>query len=1162
MLWKDFFQEIRKTLPRYISLLFIVALGVAFFAGVRSAEPDMRLSADAYYDEQNFMDIRVISTLGLTDKDLNAIRQVEGVTEAEGIYTVNAFMDTEDESLVAVLQSVTGNVNQYRISEGRLPENTKECLLDEAFLLHGEYAIGDTIYLRSGTDEPLTDSVAGDAYEIVGFGISPMYLTWKRGTASIGSGQADGFVVLVPEAFKADYYDEIYVTTDQADPIMSMSDEYDDMVQPVIDAIEEIAEGRLDIRYHELTDEPYEELEKARKEVEDGWAELENARQELDDAYTKLEEGEEQIAEARLELSDAEVEIQVNERTLADAKAKLEAGRQEYEAGLAEYNANLDKLTEAESQLTEGKIQYNIAANTVESARSRLEEVREQLEENKEAYENAVARLEEYGDLEEVLAAVEGYAEGVTGGTINSIDQETWKAHLDQCLEEEKISQTAYDALIEMQAEDIVAFVRDYTTVHTYQTAEKTLASLETQIAEGEAELIQAKGQLDAAEIQVNDGQRQLQAANRELTKAAVEIGLAEQEINSGDIALAEAREQLESGKRELAEKTQELQDGWTTYYTELPEAEQKLADGEADLLEAEQEIKDAERELKLLEDPEWYVLGRANGVQTYAEYNADADRIGAVGEVFPAFFFLVAALVSLTTMTRMVEEQRTLIGTMKALGYSKFATAGKYMLYALSASLAGSVLGALAGEYVLPQIIIRAYGLLYLNLPVILTPVNAYYGVMATAIAVICTTAAALFASFHELMSGPAALMRPVAPKQGKRVFFERITFLWRRMSFTTKATIRNLFRYKKRFFMTVFGIGGCMALLMVGFGLKDSISAIIDNQYNKIWTYDASVSLEDSATQEERDAAMDAILSIEGIGKTLETRQMTTEVEAGGITKSVTVFVPQSTKELGEFVCLKSRTTGEVYALEDDGVIINEKLASIMEVGVGDTITIKDGTHRYSTVVTAISENYLNNFMYMTAELYEELYGETPVYNTIMINLEEGYSEEEMELSKTLLEIEHVTGSSMVHSLQEQVESMMKSLDLVVWVLIGAAGLLAYVVLYNLNNINITERRRELATLKVLGFYNEEVASYVYRENVILTIFGILFGVLLGILLHRFVILTVEMDILMFGRSIRLMSYVYSILITFFFAVVVNGIMYFSLKKIDMVESLKSVE
>lgn len=1177
MLWKDFFVEIRRTLPRYLSILFIVALGVAFFSGVRSSEPDMRLSADTYYDEQNFMDIRILSTLGLTDEDLEAIRAVEGVSDAEGLYSVDAFLDTADASLVASVQSLTGQINRYYLTEGRLPETETECLLDAAFLMYGSYAVGDQITLRSGTADPLTDSLKSETYTIVGFGYSPMYLSWTRSSASIGTGKVTGFVALVPEVFLTDVYSQIFVTTDSADSLICMTDTYDEAVDPIQEAIEAIADARLEVRYHEVTDGPYEELADAKQQVADGWQEIEDARQELADALATLEDGETQLADGYEQIAAAKAEITANEATLAAAEKSLAEGQAEYAAGEAEYQENADKLADAEEQLTEAKIACAIAQNQIDTYKSELNSAREMLEKYSGRYETAKPVVSGYYDSSDTLTKLEileGYAQrfldqalGGGDGTDDSvlngaITLISWNSYLTELKESGQISDATYTQLSAMTVEDISTLMLSYYVVTIYEAALDTISSLESAIAEGEQELTDAQAQIAEAEEQVKEGKSQLEAGSRELVKASVTISLAEQQISEGKTQLADAKKQLADAEAELAEKSQELTDGWAEYYKQKAEADIQIADAEAELQEAEEEIAESERQLALLADPQWYVLDR-NMVQAYAEYSSDAERIGSVGEVFPAIFFLVAALVSLTSMTRMVEEQRTLIGTMKALGYHKGAIAAKYILYALSASLIGSIIGVLAGEYILPQVILTAYGLMYLNLPVKLTPVNWYFGFLSTFIAVFCTTIATLAACFKELMTSPALLMRPAAPKQGKRVFLERISFLWRRLSFSSKATVRNLFRYKKRFFMTVFGIGGCMALLMVGFGLRDSIQSIIKRQYKTVWVYDVYATIDDNASAEERDALVSEVAAIEGTKNTLLVKNMSLDVEANNTSKSAYLFVPETTGELDEFVILKNRTTEERYTLDDSGVIITEKLSSLLDLSVGDNLTLLDGdTIRYTVTVRAIVENYMYNYIYMTSDLYRQLYGAEPVYNTLYLNQEADTPISEDELSSMLMNMDPVTAVTLISEQNETVSEMMSSLDMVVWVLIISAGLLAYIVLYNLNSINITERRRELATLKVLGFYPLEVAGYVYRENVILTICGILFGILFGFFLHRFVILTVEVDMMMFGRSIQPLSYVYSVLITFLFAAFVNIIMYFSLKKIDMVESLKSVE
>ena len=522
-----------------------------------------------------------------------------------------------------------------------------------------------------------------------------------------------------------------------------------------------------------------------------------------------------------------------------------------------------------------------------------------------------------------------------------------------------------------------------------------------------------------------------------------------------------------------------------------------------------------------------------------------------------------MAALVSLTTMTRMVEDERTQIGTMKALGYERSSIAAKYLLYALSASLFGSLLGIFAGGKILPYVIMAAYGILYSNLPVMLIPIQWDLAFYASLIAIFCTVLATLIACYRELLSTPAALMRPAAPKQGKRVFLENISFLWKRLNFSWKATVRNLLRYKKRFFMTIFGIGGCMALLMVGFGLRDSIQEIVNKQYTTVWTYDASVNLDEDSVSDNPDFDQE-LNGFDGITESLYVYQTSLDVSGQDTaTRSAYIFVPEDVEKAKDFVKLQERVGGKKLEMDGEGAVISEKLAKLLNLSVGDEIILKESeTRQYSVTVAAITENYLYHYVFLTPEVYEQVYGKAPVFNQVFLKMGDTSAEKEESLGQQLLEKEEVTSVSFVSSLQSKVADMMSSMDLVIWVLIISAGLLAFVVLYNLNNINITERQREMATLKVLGFYDKEVADYVYRENVLLTLIGTLAGVFMGMALHQFVIRTCEIDMLMFGRSIRFLSYVFSIVLTFFFSAVVNFTMYYKLKKIDMIESLKSVE
>ncbi|MBO7335365.1 MAG: FtsX-like permease family protein, partial [Lachnospiraceae bacterium] len=720
---------------------------------------------------------------------------------------------------------------------------------------------------------------------------------------------------------------------------------------------------------------------------------------------------------------------------------------------------------------------------------------------------------------------------------------------------------------------------------------EKTVASAEKDIADAKEKLEKGRKEYEDGVAEVGKNKADLVKAREELENAKAELdekmalvgtgmlpavmeeailqGAREWQENwnkvvAGEKEIAEAEEELEKAAAELedaekqiADGEKELADGKVTFEEETAKAEKDIEEGIQKVADGETEVADAEEKIEEIDYPEWYVLKRSDSVQSFIEYGKDAERIGAVGKLFPAIFFLVAALVSLTTMTRMVEEERTQIGTLKALGYSKGAIASKYFLYAISASLIGGIAGVAVGHISLPYVIIKAYRILYIGLPEPIMPVEWTIATVSVIIAVGSTVLAALLACYAELSGVPAELMRPEAPKVGKRVFLEHLPAIWKHFSFTWKSTVRNLFRYKKRLFMTMFGIGGCMALLMVGFGLRDSIQQIVDNQYRTIWTYDAYLAVDEktdpSPVFEAREEIQDFLLA----------RVVSMDAEKNGVTKNVSLMIPETTENFSDFVKLRDRVSGETFAISDRGAAISEKLAKMLDIKVGDTLEISDGGMKKNTLrVDIITENYLYYYVYVTKGYYREVFGEEPLYNQAMLKLSSLTEEEKTGLSTGILANDEILTYSDVQSLEKKVTNMMHSLDLVIWVLIISAGLLAFVVLYNLNNISILERKRELATLKVLGFYDIEVAEYVYRENILLTILGVILGIGLGLVLHQFVIRTCEIDMIMFGRRIKPLSYLWSTLLTFFFAVIVNASMFYRLRKVDMVESLKSAE
>ena len=662
--------------------------------------------------------------------------------------------------------------------------------------------------------------------------------------------------------------------------------------------------------------------------------------------------------------------------------------------------------------------------------------------------------------------------------------------------------------------------------------------------------------EMDNAQAELTAAKSQIDAAEAELAAAPAKLSSGQAQINSGWNELRSQEQKLVDGEAEIVSNEAKLVDAKKEYEEGKAEAEAEIADGEKKIAEAEADIED-------IELPKWYVYDRSTLIE-YSGFGENAQRLGAIGRVFPVLFFLVAALISLTSMTRMVEEQRTSIGTMKALGYSKGAIASKYIGYALLATAGGSVIGVLIGEKILPYIIVYAYGILYQHLPKILVPYDWGYAAMASGAAVFCTLFATVMACYKELEAQPAVLMRPPAPKNGRRVFLERIGVVWRHLNFTWKSTIRNLMRYKKRFFMTIFGIGGCMALMLVGFGLKDSCYEIAKLQFAEIQFYDGSIYLEEDITEEQQDELEAALKSEEQISRYMKANMQNITLVNGKKECAAYECVFGSVEDIPWFVDFHDRRSKERYELTDDGGIISEKTAKLLDVKQGDTIEIKDEEKGNKQVkVTQICENYMGHYIYFTPACYEEVYGEEPEYNSILFEVEDSDVNADLEkIGRNLLKQDGALSVSYTHDIEKQLDDMLRSLNLVIVVLIISAGMLAFVVLYNLNTVNIAERKRELATLKVLGFYNMEVAEYVYRENILLTFFGAVVGAVLGRFLHLFIIETVEVDSAMFGRNINMPSYIYSLILTVTFSMLINGVMYFKLKKIDMVESLKSIE
>lgn len=1176
---KEFYMEIRRSMGRFLSIFFIVAIGVAFFSGIRATEPDMRYSGDKYFDEKHLMDVQVVSTLGLSENDVKAIRNVEGIEKVEAGYSVDALCMRKDSQTAVHIMSILPSMNELTVEEGRLPKNDKECVVDADFIAGSEYKLGDQIQFTSGSDSNLTDVLRRDTFTIVGTVSSPCYISFGRGSTNIGTGSVSGFVSVLEDSFQMDVYTEVYATVTGATELTAFTEAYSMQVKEAISNMEDIREERQKARREEIVVEAEQEAEEGRKKLEDAKKEAEqglaDAREQLNDGWKQLSEGKEKIAVSCAELENSQQkleagqkELEVNQAAVAAQQAELQRKQLELNAGQAELDAQKVVLEENRQKLNQGQEELNQKKESLNQAQALLDSSWIWLdgrEQDTERRQNAVEVLDteiaalalEVEQLRNEYAELEQSEDPDKESKLQALERQmTEKSTL---IVEKQAEKQEHQLQIRINTEVILHRAEVETILNRGQEeldkGWEQLKPYEEELQAGWSELYEGEAALNTAQEQLTAGQQQLDEGKIQLEEGKVQMDAAQAEIDNGWVQIEQGKEQLKTAEAEITANEKKLNDAQKEYDREKEKVDKNISD-------AEDKLKDAEDQIKKIENAKWYIYDRAH-LNDYSGYGENADRMKAIGKVFPVLFFLVAALISLTTMTRMVEEQRTQIGTMKALGYDRFSIAGKYLGYAFLATVLGCILGVLFGEKVFPFIIIYAYGIMYEHMNTFVIPYNLEYALLASLAALACTLFATVFSCYKELREQAAELMRPPTPKQGKRVLLERMTFLWKRLSFTWKSTIRNLVRYKKRFFMTIFGIGGCMALLLVGFGLKDSIFDIGVLQYHELQLFDGNVILNSDADETEQEKAVRTLEKDPRVQGTAVNVLKQVEISNGEVWKDVYLNVAEDTKEMAKFIKFRNRTTGAEYSLEKNPVILTEKIANELGVEAGDTIYIKDETNgEIPYQISAVCENYLQHYLYMTAEEYEKGYGKEPEYNSVYYSVREGQGDQVKKVGEDILKEKGALSVSYTSGFESRLEDMLGSLNIVIIVLVISAGMLAFVVLYNLNNINITERKRELATLKVLGFYPMEVAEYVYRENMILTFIGGLVGILFGKILHRFIIVTVEIESTMFGRNIDISSFVYGFLITFGFSILVNAVMYFKLKKIDMVESLKSVE
>ena len=1010
-LLKDSIKEIKNTYKRFLSILVMAFLGVGFFAGMRAASPDMVDTIDQYYKESQVYDIKILSTLGLTNDDIDALSEIDEIENTVGTYETEGKIEIDNKEIITKIMSVE-KLNKPILLQGNLPKTQNECVVEDSFLTANHKSIGDTIEVeveKTKNDEgEEVEYLNKNILKIVGTVKSPLYISRDRGTSSLGSGKIDYYIYVHKENIKAnEIYTNIYIKLKNSENYTTSSEKYEEYIAEVKEKIEAIKEEREKARHDKLVDIATRKVKEAEEKLNEN---KQNAQQQIEEAKQEIENGKNKIEKAEFKLNSSKKE--------ADTKFK------------SAYN----QIQMAKESIFQNETQLNQKEQEAGQQITELEIKKQELQTQFDTIENNLTQLEtQYNQIKD-----------------NPNISEEQKQMLENKIQMLKQSK---------------------------QTIKAGIEQINNGITTGKQEIENAKTQLQNAKNELTKKEKQYEA-----TKTATYSSL-----ENAKIEIEKSKAELEKGEKELEEKQEEFKD--------------KIADAESKLIDSREKIAN-------IENPTWYVLDRYSNTG-YNSFIQDTESIENISKVFPIVFFMVALLISLTSMTRMVEEQRTQIGTLKALGYNKLQIASKYVIYAGLACVIGGVLGMSVGFVLLPQIIWTMYQMMYQMTDNIHISFNIIIGGMGLLLICVCIIGATIYAVLKELVQTPSNLMRPKAPKMGKRVLLEKIPFIWKRLSFSQKVTVRNIFRYKKRFLMTIIGILGCTALIVVGFGVRDSIRCIMPNQFEKVFNYDMQIGLKNGLEDEQKQKYIISLQEKTELEKVVETYMTSNIAKNQENEEDVQIIVPKEPKDLDEVINLTDVKTGEKVQLEENAICLTDKVAELLNVKQGDTITLKDSKDKERQVkISNIVENYVYHYVYMSRITYENLYGEN--YNTNMLftknnNLSE---EQETNLATEIMNQSEVASISRNSSIMNLLDDTMKSLNYVVIILIVSAGLLAFVVLYNLSNVNISERIRELATIKVLGFYDKEVYSYVTRETVILTAIGIVLGLISGYFLNYFII------------------------------------------------------
>lgn len=1173
-------QSIVRSLGRYIAIVMIIALGAGLFVGLLMTKADMVATGQRFMDQQNMFDLRLMNSYGWEWEHMEAISSMDGVVDAEPVLYMDliARTDAVQEDTVYRFLAIPERINRVALRGGRMPQAPNECLA-EGF--HNDDSIlGMTVVIQDSNEEDSLESVTERSLTVVGYVATPLYMDMNRGTTSVGNGSLSGFFYVPRDTLEMDYIPEINITIPGEYAIYT--DAYNDAMEQAADTLEPQLQILADQR-----------LKDVREEAEDAYQEgLEEYQEGLDEYYEKKAEADQELADAHQELLDAEQEIEDNERLLSDGETQIAEGRvtlAESEMTLAEAKADAyEQIAEANNELIQnyktvsenqravdaglleletGMIQLESGITQLESGLAQIDSGISQLEMmigildiSIEAAENALNAMDRYGDLDLPVLSTAIDEPETLGETVAAEESDPTEPTQETLPEEDPPIEEvpSQKEELEKKLEELYAQREEYVQqLAQVQAQREELAPQLEELYATRGELNAQKAELEAVKKQLDDGMAEIEAGFLELAAAQLQMenqfSAAESQIQAGYAQLDAREKEIANGWKLLEEGKQELADGWVEYEDGKAEAEQEFADAWIELMDGKEELEDARKLIDAMTENDVIILDRNSNVG-YSNLDSSSDIVQGVSRVFPVFFILVASLVCITTMTRMIDEERTQIGTLKALGYSNNAIIGKYMFYSGSGAVIGCLAGVTVGSTIFPMILWEAYKIMLYITPGIVLTVNWWlcFAVLGT------YTAVMLFVTWYccrrTLLEEPAELIRPKAPDAGKKILLEYLPF-WPKISFLNKVTIRNIFRYRQRLAMMLVGIGGCTALLVTGFGLRDSIVNVVDFQFEDITKYDLQVYFRDQVTNEvEGDFR-------EEIGPNtpyMFYHQSSVELEADNRVKEI--YMISGDDQLKNFIDLHTGSKALPLPKRNE-VVLSVGVAEALGIRVGDRIVMRNSDMQaLDLTVSGIYDNHVYNYSIVAPETIEAQWGTAPEMQMAFVQVPQG--QDVHQLGASISELPDVMNVSVSEDMADMVRNMMDALDLVVIVIVFCAGLLAVTVLYNLTNININERVREIATIKVLGFNASETAAYVFKENMTLTVAGSLVGLILGKLLLMFVMTQIKIDMVWFKAIVLAPSYLWAAALTLLAAIIVDFVFYFKLQKINMAEALKSVE